>query len=101
MIRSRHLSALLVFAPILIGCSRDTRTTDIKECTAQTQLEMPKDPSASRALANQSDEQRHDAIGNIIAACMDLRGYRHDNGAMADQRCVEDVDYNPYCYQRR
>jgi hypothetical protein len=98
MIRLCQLSSFLVFAFFLIGCSPDTRTTDIKECTVQTQQEMSKDPSASRALANQSAEQRHDAIGNIISACMEQRGYKHDDGAMTDQRCVDDVDYNPYCY---
>jgi len=101
MIRPCHLSALLVLAIIFIGCSRDTRVADVKECDTQTQRETSTDPSASRALADQSAEQRHDAVGNMIAACMEQRGYSHDDGAMTDQRCVEDVDYNPYCYQRR
>src|SRR5436305_1496110 len=28
----------------------------------------------------------------MIAACMESRGYRHDDGAMADSRCVNNVD---------
>jgi hypothetical protein len=98
MIKSCRQLFFIISVALLTACSRDTRTTDINECTAQTQREMSNDPSASRALANQSDEQRHDVIGNMISVCMEQRGYKHDDGAMTDGRCVDDVDYNPYCY---
>jgi len=36
----------------------------------------------------------------MITACMEKLGYRHDQGSMANAHCVDDVDYNPYCYAR-
>ena len=82
----------------LSACSRDSRETDAKECIAN-----------SKNLASQgqfvplgeSEEEHHDRIGREVAACMEKLGYRHDQNSMADERCVDDVDYNPYCYARR
>ena len=45
------------------------------------------------------NEERHDEIGVEIAECMASKGYRHDNAAMADERCIDDVDYNAFCYR--
>jgi hypothetical protein len=47
-----------------------------------------------------TEEQRHDRLGGQIASCMENLGYHHDNSAMTDERCVDDVDFNPYCYRR-
>jgi len=84
---------------LLSACSKDNRQADTKLCianseqmAAQGQLNLPPDASA---------EDRHDRIGAEVAACMEGRGYRHDDGAMTDQRCVNDVDYNAFCYARR
>ena len=87
-----------VFATIglLSACSKDHRQADMKVCiadgekrAAQGQLNLP--PSAS-------SEDRHDRIGAEVAECMEAKGYRHDDGAMTDERCVNDVDYNSFCY---
>ena len=97
-LRSAPLIAVLA-ACVLSSCSKDDRQADIKNCIGdaqkvamQGQLNIPSGASA---------EDRHDRIGAEVAACMDRQGYRHDNGSMTDERCVDDVDYNPYCYARR
>lgn len=51
-------------------------------------------------LASDSAEVRHDKIGSEIADCMAKIGYRHDEATMTDERCVDDVDFNAYCYRR-
>lgn len=90
--------AALAVAVQLSACSPDRREADVKECVASSQ---------SLALQGQyvpqgeSEEERHDRIGGEVAACMEKLGYRHDQVSMADQRCVDDVDYNPYCYAHR
>ena len=84
----------LVLAASLAACSRDKRETDIKACIAEAQQPQP-DYSIP---ANESAEDQHDRIGSLAAVCMQQRGYRHDDRSMTDQRCVDDVDYNPYCY---
>jgi hypothetical protein len=87
--------AVLV-ALILLGCSRDHRETDTRQCIAQAEgAALPGPPPG------ESDEERHDRIGAEVAVCMEQRGYRHDNGTMADAQCVDDVDYNAHCYSRR
>ena len=93
-----HLLFLLATATLLFACSRDTREADIKECGAETQSHLSQDQSARKSLADRTESERHDAIGSIIAACMEQRGYKHDDGAMTDERCVDDVDYNAFCY---
>ena len=91
--------AALVGIGLLSACSRDNRQADTKLCIAnaeqmasQAQLNLPPDASA---------EDRHDRIGAEVAVCMDGHGYRHDDGAMTDERCVNDVDYNAFCYAPR
>lgn len=88
-------AASLCLAGLLSACSRDSREADFKKCSgitlrSQTQASNPGD----------TEEQRHDRLGGQIAACMESLGYLHDNGAMTDERCVDDVDFNPYCYRR-
>ena len=90
-------ASLCLAAAQFSACSRDNRAADVKQCNANAQREVPEAQSAS---ANESAEQRHDRLGGQIAVCMDNLGYRHDNSAMTDERCVDDVDFNPYCYRR-
>jgi hypothetical protein len=90
---------IAALAVCVLSCSKDTRQADTKNCVASAyklasegQLDIP---------AGASAEDRHDRIGAEVAACMDRQGYRHDNRSMTDERCVDDVDYDPYCYERR
>ena len=91
---------VLVLSAYWAACSRDNRETDLKECSTDTQRQLSREQSTG-GLVGLTKEERHDAIGGMIAACMEGRGYRHDDGAMIDGRCVDDVDYDPYCYQKR
>ena len=91
--------AVIALCPLTTGCSRDRRSEDIKICTEDAQKKVP----TSQLLYLRSvisEEERHDSMGSDIAECMSGKGYRHDEAAMADGRCVDDVDYNPYCYRR-
>ena len=83
----------------LAGCSRDNRNADIKLCTAEGEKKVP-NSELLYLRTPASEEERHDDIGSGIAECMASKGYHHDNGAMADERCIDDVDYNPYCYRK-
>ena len=96
-----HFLLLIASLAILIACARDTRETDIKECVAQSQTHAAQVAPSRQALSTETEEERHDALGGMVAACMEQRGYRHDDGAMTDERCVDDLDYSPYCYQRK
>ena len=73
-------------AMFLSGCSRDNRSTDIKVCTAAAEKIAQNELPYVRSSA--TEEERHDDIGSEVANCMAAKGYRHDNGAMADGRCV-------------
>ena len=91
--------ALIALSPFTTGCSRDRRSEDIRVCTEEAQKKVP----TSQLLylrSVTSKEERHDSIGSDIAECMGGKGYHHDGAAMAEGRCVDDVDYNPYCYRR-
>lgn len=93
-------TALILAAACLAGCSDDTREADTKVCIARSQHQTQAvSPGAS--TQDETAEESHDRIGGLIATCMEERGYRHDNGAMTDDRCVDDVDYNPHCYLKR
>jgi hypothetical protein len=101
----RRLKALalvqvpIALCPLITGCAPDSRSEDIKICTEEAQKKVP----TSQLLYLRSvvsEEERHDSMGSDIAECMGRKGYRHDEAAMADGRCVDDVDYNPYCYRR-
>ena len=96
---SKFLLFVIVTAS-LTACARDTREKDLKQCAAETRLELSGSRQSKGELAEETTEERHDAVGEMIAACMEKLGYRHDDGSMADQRCVNDVDYNPYCYNK-
>jgi hypothetical protein len=84
----------------LSACSRDNRSGDIKICTADAEKKVPNSQLLYLRTAA-GEEERHDNIGAGIAECMASKGYRHDEAAMADERCVDDVDFNPYCYRQR
>ena len=103
MRKSRALvlaQALMVVGPFITGCSRDSRSEDMKLCTDDAIKKVPNSQLLYLRSAA-SAEERHDSIGSDIAECMGSKGYRHDSATMADGRCVDDVDYNPYCYRRR
>jgi hypothetical protein len=92
-------AALVLVGAVLAACSRDTRSADMKICKEEAENKTPTSELLYLRSAA-SEEERHDTIGSDIAACMARKGYRHDEAAMADGRCVDDVDYNPYCYRR-
>ena len=85
----------------LSGCSRDNREPDIKACIAGAQTDASQGRTDYPIPANESAEEKHDRIGGLIASCMEKLGYRHDDRSMNDARCIDDVDYNPYCYITR
>jgi hypothetical protein len=99
--RAEFYAALLwaAFAAIglVSGCTRDNREADVKQCTATSLREASQTQTADAA---ESVDERHDRLGGQIAACMENLGYHHDDGSMTDERCVNDVDFNPYCYRR-
>ena len=96
--RSGFLAAVLCASvAMLSACARDSRAADIKGCIAGAQQAA----GAPDPQSGESTEDRHDHIGTQVALCMKGLGYSHDSGAMADERCEDDVDYNAYCYRRR
>ena len=98
---SSIFQATALFVPLaslgLSACFGDSREADMKRCIAQAQQSAGQTP----AQQGESAEERHDKVGELVAACMEELGYRHDAGAMANERCLDDVDYTPYCYRRR
>jgi hypothetical protein len=90
-------TALCAGVVVLSACARDSRAADITGCIAQAQQAA----GAPDPQSGESAEERHDRIGDQVAVCMKALGYRHDSGAMAGERCQDDVDYNAYCYRRR
>lgn len=95
---ARSLCAAVVITLQLSACSRDSRETDARECIASSQKLASQ---GQHAPPGESEEERHDRIGSEVATCMEKLGYRHDQSSMAEGRCVDDVDYSPYCYARR
>ena len=91
--------ALALIASFCASCSRDTRVSDIKQCIAGVQREASAG-AMSDLQPSDSSEERHDKLGAYVAACMSKAGYGHANFEMSDARCVDDVDFNPYCYRR-
>jgi hypothetical protein len=72
------------------ACTPDNRVADLQRCIGA---------AASKAgSATLTGEEAHDAVGAGAADCMKLLGYRHD---MAGPKCVDDVDFNSFCYVRR
>jgi len=96
-----QLCAAMAIFGIASACSRDTRDADTKTCIAAAQKQLATQQPPGEPLPSRDNEERHDRIGSLVAACMEQSGYRHDNSAMTDARCVDDVDYNPYCYRKR
>lgn len=91
--------AVALIASFSASCSRDARETDIKHCIAEVQREASTG-AMSDLQSTDSSEERHDKLGAYVATCMDKAGYGHANYEMSDARCVDDVDFNPYCYRR-
>jgi hypothetical protein len=91
--------ALVSILSYLAACSRDDRPTALKQCVATVEKEVSRG-QIPYIVATQSAEVRHDRIGQEVASCMAEEGYLHDDIAMVDQRCVDDVEFNPYCYRK-
>ena len=72
------------------ACSPDSREADLRHCVGAA-------PSKSGSTSL-TGEEAHDAVGAEAADCMKLLGYRHD---LAGPKCVDDVDFNSFCYIRR
>lgn len=94
------IAPLVAFVALITACSRDSRATDIKQCVAEVQRETTHGKLDYLLSATDSAEVRHDKLGGAISDCMERLGYGHSNGEMSDERCVDDVDFNPYCYRR-
>ena len=82
--------AMIVFAAALSACSPGDSEADLQRCIAKA-------PSKAGS-ATLSGEEAHDAVGAEAADCMKALGYRHDQ---ASPKCVDDVDFNRFCYVRR
>ena len=82
--------AALGIALAMSACSPDNREADLQRCIAKA-------PSKAGS-ATLSAEEVHDAVGAEAADCMAALGYRHDE---AGAKCVDDVDFNSFCYVRR
>jgi hypothetical protein len=96
LLSSVQILMLAVMPVVLTGCSRDSRQADIKQCIVRSERSQNHDFQPT-----DSADERHDEIGDLIAACMSDAGYGHANGDETDARCIDDVDFNPYCYRKR
>ena len=108
---SQNMSAKLAAVPtciaiiaialtFLAACSQDRRSADMAQCVAQVQQLVSQGQLNSLLNASDSAEERHDKIGGVVADCMQKAGYGHANRDMTDSRCLDDVDFSPYCYRR-
>jgi hypothetical protein len=91
--------ALASLAYFLTACSPDNRSADIKRCITSVQQQAMRG-SLTNLTRTDSAEDLHDKIGAAVSDCMSNGGYSHANADMADGRCLDDVDFNPYCYRR-
>ncbi|MFO0886592.1 MAG: hypothetical protein U0894_20830 [Pirellulales bacterium] len=103
-VQTIHWAAIKILAAASIAvsfssCSPDNRQGDLKQCIAG----VDQDTSA-HSIPDISPSDRgevlHDKLGAAIAGCMSEKGYGHTNHDMTDERCVDDVDFNAFCYQR-
>jgi hypothetical protein len=85
---------------ILASCSQDSRAADINGCIAEAEQEASQGTLNDQPGAADNAEERHDKIGVAVSDCMAKAGYRHANKDMIDERCVDDVDFNPFCYRK-
>ena len=91
---------LILVTPMLFlaACSRDHRQADIKRCVGVAEYQashlLPLAPSDETA------EERHDRLGDLVADCMEKLGHVESNATIAKERCVDDVVFNPYCYRQ-
>jgi hypothetical protein len=83
----------VTFSLVIWGssCSPDRKQADMDRCISMAKVETTSDTGESK-------EEAHDAIGAVVVDCMKQAGYRHD---LADGRCIDDVDFNFYCYVHR
>jgi hypothetical protein len=93
-------AALLGLIAFLTACSRDSREADIKQCIATAEHQVSHGLLPYKLPPADSAEERRDQIGGVVVDCMWKAGYRHDAAASANSRCVDDLDFNPYCYRR-
>ena len=93
------MMALAVLLSYLAACSPDNRPTALKQCVVTVEKEVSQG-QIPYIVATQSSEERHDRMGAEVASCMAQQGYLHDNIAMVDERCVDDVEFTPYCYRK-
>ena len=91
---------LFAFIALIVACSRDSRANDMQRCIAEVQRKTTQGQLSYLLSDSDSGEVRHDKIGGVVSDCMEKLGYGHTNREMADERCVDDVDFNPYCYRR-
>jgi len=85
---------------LLAACSKDSRGADMAQCVAQVQQLVSQGQLNNVLNPTDSAEERHDKIGGAVADCMRKAGYGHASRDMTDSRCLDDVDYSPYCYRR-
>jgi hypothetical protein len=97
--RTPIILAVAFIVSFSAACSPDTRDSDIKQCIAEVQQEASKG-TLSDLQRTDSSAERHDKLGAYVTTCMSKAGYGHANFEMSDERCVDDVDFNPYCYRR-
>jgi hypothetical protein len=86
-LKMRAALALILILPVA-GCypaQKQTLAGCIAQSTRTAQFDNP----------NASQEEKHDVIGEGVAACMKAAGYRRNP---TDTQCVDDVDFNPRCY---
>ena len=82
--------AIVSFVPVIFACAPDHSRDDLAKCVAQN----PKSPLAQD---QSTPEELHDAMGETVAECMKRAGYKHDQSG---PKCINDVDFNQYCYVR-
>jgi hypothetical protein len=95
---SAEILTIVLLSCFLVSCSRDNRAADIKQCIVKGETSQKE---WDRFQTADSSEERHDHVGGLVAACMNDAGYRHADRDQADARCMDDVDFNPYCYRRK
>jgi len=91
---------LITLIAVMDACSRDSRAADINRCVVEVQRETTQGDLNYLWNTTDSAEVRHDKIGGAVSDCMAKAGYGHSNREMSDAKCLDDVDFNPYCYRR-
>ena len=100
IVHCAKITPLVAFIALIAACSRDSRASDIQRCVDEVQRKTTQGQLSYLLSDTDSSEVRHDKIGGVVSDCMEKLGYGHTNREMSDKRCVDDVDFNPYCYGR-